>query len=143
MQVKVVKLDPSAILPTYAKAGDAGADLYANETTVVWCNDKEIISTGISMEIPEGYVGYINPRSGVAANHNVTVLNAPGTIDSGYRGEIKVILFNHDKWNKFQITKGDRIAQMVFHRVESAEFIETNQLNISERGDTGFGSSGA
>jgi dUTP pyrophosphatase len=140
IKVNTQILSTTAKMPTYAHAGDAGADLYASENFLLPAKSSFAVKTGIAMEIPEGYVGYINPRSGMAMK-GITVMNAPGTIDSGYRGEIKVILANHtDK--DYQITYGDKIAQMVFHKYHEVFFEPVDELSNSERGHGGFGSSG-
>lgn len=134
------KLTEDAIVPTYAKFGDAGADLYANEDVVVAKNGgRAIVSTGIAIAIPFGYVGLVHPRSGTAAKHGLTVTNAPGTIDSGYRGEVKVLLINHGD-DHIGFMKGDRIAQLVIQNYFHARFIEFDSLEPSERGSDGFGS---
>lgn len=141
MKINIKKLNEDAIIPTYARAWDAGADLYAIEDCTIHYNDREIIGTGIAIEIPKGYVGLIHPRSGMAANHGITVLNSPGTIDSGYRGEIKVILVNHTGVS-YDVKKGDKIAQLVIQQIEEAHFIENNELSESNRGIDGLGSTG-
>lgn len=142
INVNVVRLNDSAKIPTYAHIGDAGADLYASEDCIVYSNNSPcIVPTGIAIEIPEGYVGYINPRSGMAMK-GITVLNAPGTIDSGYRGELKVILFNHSGGYPYHIKAGDKIAQMVFHKYEEVFFEPVDELALGSRGTNGFGSSG-
>ena len=105
MNLNLKKLNPDAITPKYAKHGDAGADLYSTEDVDIWPGERKLVSTGIAIEVPEGFVGLIHPRSGMAANHGVTVLNTPGTIDAGYRGELKVILINLDKYQKFRVHK--------------------------------------
>ena len=140
ISVNVKRLSDSAKIPTFANAGDAGADLYATDDARLITNVPRAISTGIAMEIPKGHVGYVNPRSGLSLK-GVTVLNAPGTIDSGYRGEIKVIMINHGEYDYF-IKKGDKIAQMVFHKYNEVFFEPVDELNDSGRGDGGFGSSG-
>jgi dUTP pyrophosphatase len=140
ISINVKRLSDSAKIPTYAHIGDAGADLYASEDFVLPAKSNWAVPTGIAMEIPEGYVGYINPRSGMAMK-GITVMNAPGTIDSGYRGEIKVILANHtDK--DYQINYLDKIAQIVFHKYHEVFFEPVDELSNSERGHGGFGSSG-
>ena len=141
IRINIKKLNENAQMPTYAKAWDAGADLYASQDCLIHYNDRNLVSTGIAIEIPEGYVGLIHPRSGMAANHGITVLNSPGTIDAGYRGELKVILVNHTGID-YQITKGDKIAQLVIQKVEEAQFVEVNEINKSSRGVDGFGSTG-
>lgn len=141
MQIKLKKLSPDAVIPTYATTWDAGADLYALDYSFIRPDQHEIIATGISLEIPNGFVGLIHPRSGMAAREGITVLNAPGTIDAGYRGEIQVILINHSRVYK-TINKGDKIAQLVIQRVEDVDFIEVDELDSSERGFGKFGSTG-
>jgi dUTP pyrophosphatase len=142
-QVKIKKLNPDAIIPTYAREWDAGADLYATESVEIWPGEHRLIGTGIAVEVPVGFVGLIHPRSGLAAKNGVTVLNTPGTIDAGYRGELKVILINLDKYKPFTVNKGDRIAQFVLQEVAVSEFVEVEELSDSVRQDGGFGSSGA
>jgi len=142
-QVKIKKLNPDAIIPTYAREWDAGADLYATESVEIWPGEHRLIGTGIAVEVPVGFVGLIHPRSGLAAKNGVTVLNTPGTIDVGYRGELKVILINLDKYKPFTVNKGDRIAQFVLQEVAVSEFVEVEELSDSVRQDGGFGSSGA
>lgn len=141
-QIKLKKLSPDAIVPTYARDGDAGADLYSTESIELYPGEHRIVGTGIAIEVPVGFVGLIHPRSGLAAKQGITVLNTPGTIDAGYRGEIKVILINLDKYRPFKIEKGDRIAQLVLQQVAVSEFIEVEELSDSVRQDGGFGSSG-
>lgn len=127
--------------PSYAKPGDAGADLKSTIDHVLGAGERALIPTGIKIAMPEGFVGLVHPRSGLAVKHGITVLNAPGTIDAGYRGEIMVPLLNTSN-EDFSITRGDRIAQLVFQRVEIANFIAVQTLPESSRGETGFGSSG-
>lgn len=140
ININVKRLSDSAKIPTYAHIGDAGADLYASEDGILLAGFGGSVPTGIAMEIPQGYVGYINPRSGLATK-GITVVNAPGTIDSGYRGEIKVIMINHSNQD-YKILAGDKIAQMVFHKCEEVFFEPVDELNDSQRGINGFGSSG-
>jgi dUTP pyrophosphatase len=142
MNLNLKKINSDAVIPTYAKQKDAGADLYSVEDTEIWPGERKLVSTGIAIEVPEGFVGLIHPRSGMAANHGVTVLNTPGTIDAGYRGELKVILINLDKHKKFEVHKGDRIAQLVIQAVERVDFTELQELSDSVRNVDGFGSSG-
>lgn len=143
MKINFKKLTDTAQMPTYARAWDAGADLYASEDCIVYSNNRPcIVPTGIAVEIPPGYVGLIHPRSGLAANHRITVLNSPGTIDAGYRGELKVILFNHSNGYPYHISKGDKIAQLVIQECIEAQFIEVEELSDSDRNTGGFGSSG-
>lgn len=127
--------------PVYAKPGDAGCDLRSTEDLVLAAGERALVKTGVKIAMPDGYVGLVHPRSGLAAKHGVTVLNTPGTVDAGYRGEIMVTLYNSSK-EDFPITRGDRIAQLVFQQVERARFVSVEVLPESSRGETGFGSSG-
>lgn len=130
-------------MPAYATAGDAGADLVAAEAqTLPPAGGRALIPTGAAVAIPDGFAGFIQPRSGLALRHGVTCLNTPGLIDSGYRGELKVLLINTDPTEPFEIERGDRIAQLVIQRVEHATFIEVEELPDTDRGDGGFGSTG-
>jgi len=140
IQVKIKKVNKDAKIPHYATHGDAGADLFATDDARLIPNVPRAIPTGVALEIPEGHVAYVNPRSGLALK-GVTVLNAPGTIDSGYRGEVKAILINHGEYDYF-IRKGDKIAQLVFHKFNEVFFEPVDELSDSERGSGGFGSSG-
>jgi dUTP pyrophosphatase len=142
LKIKVSRNDLSVQLPAYAKEGDAGADLTCSADITIHPGERVLAPTGLFLAIPMGYVGLIHPRSGLALKHGLTVLNAPGTIDAGYRGEIKVILLNTDTYHKIDIKKGDRIAQLVVQKVEKVKFIEVNELNSSNRGVNGFGSTG-
>lgn len=136
-------LDTGAFMPTVALAGDAGADLYAQHGTVIPASGgRAVISTGVSLAIPSGYAGFVLPRSGLAANHGITCLNAPGLIDSGFRGQVKVVLLNTDPTKNYLVQAGDRIAQLVIMKVELARFVGTERLPSSVRGANGFGSSG-
>lgn len=127
--------------PSYARPGDAGADLRSTKSHSIPPGERELISTGVSIALPSGYVGLVHPRSGLALRHGVTVLNSPGTIDAGYRGEIMVTLFNSSR-KTFEISAGDRIAQLLIQRVAQAEFIQVDFLPNSDRGQDGFGSTG-
>lgn len=139
----MLRLDPDLPLPAYARAGDAGVDLVAREdVTLAPAGGRALVATGIAIALPEGYAGLVQPRSGLAFKHGVTVLNTPGLIDSGYRGELKVCLINHDPTEPFEVTRGERIAQLVVQAVENVNFVEVDSLDESERGDKGFGSSG-
>jgi dUTP pyrophosphatase len=129
-------------VPAYAQAGDAGADLRAAEALVLAPGARALVSTGIRIALPEGYAAFVVPRSGLAVRHGITVLNAPGTIDAGYRGEIKVPLLNTDQQAPFAIEPGDRIAQLIVMPVSRAEFTAVDELPESERGTGGFGSTG-
>lgn len=141
LNIPVVRLTDTAVLPTYAHVGDAGMDLYADEDIMLGNETWNLVSTGVAMSIPEGYVGLIHPRSGLAAKHGITVLNAPGTIDAGYRGEIKVILLNGtDK--DFVVRRGDRIAQLVVQEFVHGDIVEVSSLDDTERSTNGFGSTG-
>lgn len=139
--IKIKKLNDQAKIPTYANEGDAGADLYSVEDVTILPGEIALVSTGISLALPINFVALVHPRSGLAAKHGVTVLNAPGTIDSGYRGEVKVILINHGS-NPFKVHVGERIAQIVFQEFRTAQFEEVRNLDESVRGEGGFGSSG-
>lgn len=127
--------------PSYAKPGDAGADLKSTESLTLKAGERALVKTGVKIAMPDGYVGLVHPRSGLAAKNGITVLNAPGTVDAGYRGEIMVTLLNTSN-EDFVITAGDRIAQLVFQKFERADFIVVEELPESSRGATGFGSSG-
>ena len=143
LDLPVLRLDPDLPLPAYARAGDAGIDLVAREdVTLAPAGGRALVATGIAIALPEGYAGLVQPRSGLAFKHGVTVLNTPGLIDSGYRGELKVCLINHDPTEPFEVTRGERIAQLVVQAVEHVTFVEVDMLDDSERGDKGFGSSG-
>ena len=128
-------------MPARARAHDAGLDLYAAEAVIIEPGARVLIPTGIALAIPEGYAGFVLPRSGLAVRHGLTLLNTPGLIDSGYRGEVKVLLVNHDRATT-TIARGDRIAQLVIQRVEPTELVEVDELPSSDRGDGGFGSTG-
>jgi dUTP pyrophosphatase len=141
-KVYVSRIDNTIPMPKYAKSGDAGADLISTIDIEISPEERQLIPTGLSIAIPNGYVGLVHPRSGLALNHGISIVNTPGTIDAGYRGEVKVILINHDKWKSFKIAKGDRIAQLVIQKVEQVEFIETDTLDDTDRGSKGFGSTG-
>jgi len=140
--VAVQRLDPDLPLLAYAHPGDAGADLVAAEDVDVAPGGRALVRTGIAVAIPDGYVGLVHPRSGLAVRLGVTVLNAPGTVDAGYRGEIMVNLVNHDPEAAAKICRGDRIAQLVVQRVERADFHVVDQLPQSRRGGGGHGSTG-
>lgn len=141
-ELRVRRLDPAAQLPTRAYDGDAGLDLYALEPATLEPGGRASVRTGIAIEVPEGHAGLVLPRSGLAARHGVTLVNAPGLIDAGYRGELKVLLLNTDRDAPFSVAAGERIAQLVLTRVELAEITEVEELALSERGAGGFGSSG-
>jgi len=142
LEILVTKLHPSAIIPTYAKPGDAGADLYSIEEKTLKPGERALVKTGIAIALPEGYVGLVHPRSGLALKNGISVVNSPGTIDSGYRGEIGVVLINHDLNESFSVKVGDRIAQLVIQKFETAIFKTVSQLPPSERASGGYGSTG-
>jgi dUTP pyrophosphatase len=142
LSIPVAQLDPELPLPGYAHPGDAGADLYAASPADIKPGGRAIVPTGVAIALPDGYVGLVHPRSGLAAKLGVTVLNAPGTIDSGYRGEIMVILANHDPKAIAHISRGDRIAQLVVQRVERAHFHRVDVLGETPRGAGRHGSTG-
>ncbi|WP_378790128.1 dUTP diphosphatase [Nonomuraea fastidiosa] len=129
-------------MPSYAHAGDAGADLYAAEDVELKPGERAVVGTGVAIALPDGYAAFVHPRSGLAAKHGVTLVNAPGTVDAGYRGEIKVTLINTDAKEPFRLRRGDRVAQLVVQRVERAAFYEVERLPGSVRGANGFGSTG-
>ena len=141
MTVEVLIIAEPGFEPTYAKPGDAGADLKSTEDHVIPSGERQLVKTGVKIAMPDGFVGLVHPRSGLAAKNGITVLNTPGTVDAGYRGEIMVTLLNTSN-ESFEVRRGDRIAQLLFQKVESAEFIAVSQLPESARGDGGFGSSG-
>ena len=141
MTLNIQRLHPDAILPTRAHPDDAGLDLYAAEQIGIPVLGRNLVNTGIAVAIPPGHVGYITPRSGLAHSNGITVLNAPGTIDAGYTGEIRVNLINHGQ-APYVITPGQRIAQLVIHKVELPELMEVDELEASQRGNQGFGSTG-
>lgn len=143
MNLRIARLDERARLPTRAHDGDAGLDLHALEEVLLAPGQRASVPTGIAVEIPPGQAGLVLPRSGLAARHGISVVNAPGLIDSGYRGEVRVLLLNTDREQPFAVTAGDRIAQLVLVRVELPMAIEVASLTDSERGAGGFGSSGS
>ena len=126
LPVQIQRLDDGLPLPAYAHDGDAGADLYAREGVLLEPGERRLVPTGVAIALPDGYVGLVHPRSGLAAKVGLSIVNAPGTVDSGYRGEIKVCLINLDPRTPIRLERGDRIAQLVIQRVERAEFIETD-----------------
>jgi len=144
MSVKILikRLDPDVPLPQYAKGGDAGADIVSAVDITLAPGERALVPTGISIALPDGYVALVHPRSGLAIKHGVTMVNAPGTVDAGYRGELKLILINHDQKESVSFKRGDRVAQLVIQQVERAEFIEVQELPGSGRGADGFGSTG-
>jgi len=142
MELRVQRFAATGKLPTRATAGDAGLDLYASEPARLEPGGRASVGTGIAVEIPEGHAGLVLPRSGWAARHGIALVNAPGLIDAGYRGEVRVLLLNTDREEAFEISEGDRIAQLLVVPFASLEPVETETLGRSERGDGGFGSTG-
>ena len=141
--IPVQRLNSDLPLPNYAKPGDAGADLIANEeVTLAPGGGRALIGTGIAVAIPRGYAGFVQPRSGLALRHGITCLNSPGLIDSGYRDELKVLLVNTDPSDPYEVHRGDRIAQLVIQKVEEVAWEESDELDDTERGLGGFGHSG-
>ena len=143
MEIPTVRLDADLPLPAYAKPGDAGLDLLARDDAVLAAGGgRALVPTGLAIAIPDGYAGFVQPRSGLALKHGVTCLNTPGLIDSGYRGELKVLLINTDPTIPFALKRGERIAQLVIQRVESAVLVPVEELPTSDRGEGGFGHTG-
>jgi dUTP pyrophosphatase len=142
MELRVARLREDARLPSRAHDGDAGLDLHAAEAAEIAPGERASVATGIALEIPEGHAGLVLPRSGLAARHGIALVNAPGLIDSGYRGEVRILLLNTDRSQSFEIEPGDRIAQLVLVPVGEAEPVEVAELDPSVRGEGGFGSSG-
>lgn len=142
VQVLISRSDDSVPLPFYAKGGDAGADLTSRIDITLQPGERALVPTGISIALPDGYAAFVHPRSGLAIKHGVSMVNTPGTVDAGFRGELQVILINHDRHEAITFHKGDRIAQLVIQKVERAEFVEVEYLPGSERGHGGFGSTG-
>jgi dUTP pyrophosphatase len=142
LPVLIHRLDRDLPLPGYAHPGDAGMDIFARQTVEIAPLGRVTVPTGIALAIPDGYVASVRPRSGLAAHHGVTVLNTPGTVDAGYRGEIAVTLINTDSQQAVTLSRGDRIAQIVFQKFEQAELVEVDRLPGSVRGAGGFGSTG-
>ncbi len=142
VQVLIRRLDPDLPMPGRAHPGDAGCDLYAAADIDLGPGQRAVVGTGVSIALPAGYAAFVHPRSGLAADHGVTIVNAPGTVDAGYRGEIKVIVLNTDGERPVRLRRGDRIAQLVIQRVEIPLFVEVEILPGSQRGDGGHGSTG-
>ncbi|WP_426244353.1 dUTP diphosphatase [Nocardioides sp. LHG3406-4] len=142
LEVALLRLDPGLPLPSYAHPGDAGADLHTTVDLTLGPGERALVPTGVSIALPEGYVALVHPRSGLAARHGISIVNAPGTVDAGYRGEIKVMLINHDRLDTVELSRGDRIAQLVIQRYEQARFVEVDALPESTRGAGGYGSTG-
>ena len=141
-ELPVRRLDPGMPLPAYAHPGDAGADLCATADVVLPPGGRATVGTGIAVAVPDGYAAFVHPRSGLASRHGITIVNAPGTVDAGYRGEVKVVLLNTDPDEPFTVRRGDRIAQLVVQPVTRARFLDTAELPPTPRGEGGFGSTG-
>jgi dUTP pyrophosphatase len=142
LQIAVLRLDPDLPLPAYAHHGDAGADLVTAVDVTLAPGERVLVPTGVALALPEGYVALVHPRSGLAARHGLSIVNTPGTIDAGYRGEIKVLLINHDVHESIELHRGDRVAQLVVQRYERAHFVAVDELPESDRGAGGYGSTG-
>jgi len=142
LEVALLRLDPELPPPAYAHPGDAGADLVTAVDVTLAPGERALVPTGVAVALPEGYVALVHPRSGLAARHGLSIVNTPGTVDAGYRGEVKVLLINHDPADTIRLSRGDRIAQLVIQRVERARFVEVVELPTSVRGAGGYGSTG-
>lgn len=142
VNVRIKRLDPDLPLPSYAHPGDAGLDLYSAEDRTLAPHERALIGTGIAVAIPDGYAGFVQPRSGLALKRGLSLVNTPGLIDAHYRGEIKLIAINLDPSAPLTITRGEKVAQLVLQRVERAELVESDDLDQTQRGTGGFGSSG-
>jgi dUTP pyrophosphatase len=142
VEILIRRLDEGLPLPSYAHPGDAGADLCTTVDVILSPGERMLVPTGIAIALPDGFVALVHPRSGLAARHGLSIVNAPGTVDAGYRGEIKVLLVNLDPVAPVSLTRGDRIAQLVVQRFERADFVEVADLPGSARGDGGYGSTG-
>ncbi|WP_374999371.1 dUTP diphosphatase [Aeromicrobium sp. CTD01-1L150] len=141
-RVEITRLDRGLPLPAYARDGDAGLDLHATDSFTLAPGERQLVGTGIAIALPAGHAAFVHPRSGLALRHGLSVVNAPGTVDAGYRGEIKVLLINHDTREAVTLQRGDRIAQLVVQRVERAELVEVDALAETSRGAGGYGSTG-
>ncbi|MFB9311892.1 dUTP diphosphatase [Nocardioides plantarum] len=142
LEIQVLRLDRDLPLPAYAHPGDAGADLLTTVDLTLAPGERILVPTGVALALPDGFVALVHPRSGLAARHGLSIVNTPGTVDAGYRGEIKVLLVNHDPREPIELRRGDRIAQLVVQRVERAAFVEVDRLPDSARGGGGYGSTG-
>ena len=142
LPLQVLRLDSGLPLPSYAHPGDAGADLLTAIDVTLAPGERALVPTGVAMAVPEGFVALVHPRSGLAARHGLSIVNTPGTIDSGYRGEVKVLLVNLDRHEPIELRRGDRVAQLVVQRVERVGFVEVDRLPESARGEGGYGSTG-
>jgi dUTP diphosphatase len=141
-ELPVRRLHPDLPLPAYAHPGDAGADLCAAEDVVLPPGGRATVGTGLAVAVPAGHAAFVHPRSGLAARHGITVVNAPGTVDAGYRGEVRVVLLNTDRHEPFTVHRGDRIAQLVVQPVTTVRFVDVEELPPTPRGEGGFGSTG-
>ena len=142
VEIALRRLHPDAVVPSYAHPGDAGADLCTTVDVHLAPGERALLPTGLAMALPEGFVALVHPRSGLAARCGLSIVNTPGTVDAGYRGEVKVLLINLDPREDVRLSKGDRIAQLVVQRVEQAVFVEVDALPDSSRGEGGYGSTG-
>jgi dUTP diphosphatase len=142
IEVLLLRLDPGLEPPSYAHPGDAGADLRSTEAFELQPGERRLVGTGVAISLPMGYAAFVHPRSGLAARHGVSIVNAPGTVDAGYRGEIKVCLINTDHSHAVSIARGDRIAQLIIQPVSTAAFVPVTELPTSARGSGGYGSTG-
>lgn len=142
VQVQLTRLDPEVPLPAYSHPGDAGADLVTTVDVQLRPGERALIPTGVAIALPPGYAAFVHPRSGLAARCGLSIVNTPGTIDAGYRGEVTVLLVNHDRTHPVRLRRGDRVAQLVVQQVERAEFVEVDALPGSPRGSGGYGSTG-
>jgi dUTP pyrophosphatase len=142
IEVLLLRLDPGLEAPSYAHPGDAGADLRSTETFELQPGERRLVGTGVAISLPMGYAAFVHPRSGLAARHGISIVNAPGTVDAGYRGEIKVCLINTDRSHAVSIARGDRIAQLIIQPVSMAAFVPVTDLPTSARGSGGYGSTG-
>ena len=142
IKVSIKRLDPSVELPSYAYTGDAGLDLRANEDVLIEPHGRALVSTGLAIALPDGYACFVQPRSGMALKHGLSIANTPGLIDAHYRGELKIICVNLDATTPIRISRGERIAQLVIQQVPVVELIEVDELDKTDRGESGFGSSG-
>jgi dUTP pyrophosphatase len=142
VEILITRTDPDLPLPSYAHPGDAGADLVTTVDVHLEPGERALVPTGVAIALPDGFVALVHPRSGLAARFGVSIVNAPGTVDAGYRGEISVLLVNLDPHDPVDLSRGDRIAQLVVQRVEKARFVEVERLPGSARGDGGYGSTG-
>jgi len=142
IKIKIKLLDKSSQMPKYAHKGDAGLDLFSAIDCIIKPYERKLVPTGIKIAIPFGYAGFVQPRSGLAIKHGIALVNSPGLIDSGYRGEICIIMINLDKENEFNVRKGDKICQLVIQKIEESDLIEVENIGETVRGESGFGSTG-